>query len=93
MSMGFLIEKNSSVIWRGLMVMSALDKLFRQVYWEEIDFLIIDSPPGTGDTQLSLLQNITINGTYIFNNINFNFLLTYNIIFIENILSIQIIIK
>ena len=62
MSMGFLVEKNSPVIWRGLMVMQALDRLLRQVEWDPTDYLVVDTPPGTGDTHLSLIQNIPITG-------------------------------
>ncbi|VEN38745.1 unnamed protein product [Callosobruchus maculatus] len=62
MSMGFLIEKGSPVIWRGLMVMQALERLIRQVHWDEIDYLIVDTPPGTGDTMLSIIQNLPIAG-------------------------------
>lgn len=64
MSMGFLIEQDSPVIWRGLMVMQALDKLLRQVAWEDVDYLIVDTPPGTGDTHLSLVQNVPIQGIH-----------------------------
>lgn len=60
MSMGFLIDKKSPVVWRGLMVMSALDRLLRQVAWGPLDYLIVDTPPGTGDTHLSLVQNLPI---------------------------------
>lgn len=62
MSMGNLITETSAAIWRGLMVMSALDKLLRQVAWGPLDYMIIDTPPGTGDTHLSLVQNIPIAG-------------------------------
>jgi Mrp family chromosome partitioning ATPase len=62
MSMGFLIDEGSPVIWRGLMVMQALEKLLRQVDWGSVDYLIVDTPPGTGDTHLSLVQNIPISG-------------------------------
>ncbi len=62
MSMGNLITEKSAAIWRGLMVMSALDKLLRQVAWGPLDYMIIDTPPGTGDTHLSLVQNIPITG-------------------------------
>lgn len=62
MSMGFLVEKNSPVIWRGLMVMQALERLLRQVAWDPTDYLVVDTPPGTGDTHLSLVQNIPITG-------------------------------
>ncbi|XP_058791754.1 iron-sulfur protein NUBPL isoform X2 [Phymastichus coffea] len=65
MSMGFLIDKKSPVVWRGLMVMSALDRLLRQVAWGPLDYLIIDTPPGTGDTHLSLVQNLPIAGTLL----------------------------
>lgn len=63
--MGFLIEEKSPVIWRGLMVMSALDKLIRQVAWDPLDYLIVDTPPGTGDTHLSLIQNLPISGALL----------------------------
>lgn len=66
MSMGFLIGEGSPVIWRGLMVMQALEKLLRQVDWDCIDYLIVDTPPGTGDTHLSLVQNIPISGEDFF---------------------------
>ncbi|CAG9772386.1 unnamed protein product [Ceutorhynchus assimilis] len=62
MSFGFLIEEGAPVIWRGLMVMQALEKLMRQVDWGTIDYLIVDTPPGTGDTHLSLVQNLPIDG-------------------------------
>lgn len=62
MSMGFLVTERSAVMWRGLMVMSALEKLMRKVHWGNIDCLVIDTPPGTGDTHLSLIQNLPITG-------------------------------
>lgn len=62
MSFGFLIDEGAPVIWRGLMVMQALEKLTRQVDWGEIDYLIVDTPPGTGDIHLSLVQNLPIDG-------------------------------
>lgn len=63
--MGFLVNKESPVIWRGLMVMQALDRLLRQVAWDPLDYLVIDTPPGTGDTHLSLVQNIPVAGIVI----------------------------
>ena len=57
MSMGFLIDNKSSVVWRGLMVMNAIDKLLYQVAWGPLDYLVVDTPPGTGDTHLSIVQN------------------------------------
>ncbi|XP_028934998.1 iron-sulfur protein NUBPL isoform X1 [Ornithorhynchus anatinus] len=65
MSMGFLVEETAPVIWRGLMVMSAVEKLMRQVDWGHLDYLVIDMPPGTGDVQLSISQNIPISGAVI----------------------------
>lgn len=60
--MGFLIDDKNPVIWRGLMVMQAIEKLTRQVDWGDIDCLIVDTPPGTGDTHLSLIQTLPITG-------------------------------
>lgn len=65
MSMGFLMDEKSPVVWRGLMVMSAIQKLLRQVAWGTLDYLVIDMPPGTGDTQLSIAQDIPIDGAII----------------------------
>ncbi|KAL8604202.1 hypothetical protein ACOMHN_014770 [Nucella lapillus] len=64
MSMGFLVG-DSAIVWRGLMVMSALEKLFRQVSWSPLDFLIVDMPPGTGDVQLSIAQNLPVTGAVL----------------------------
>ncbi|XP_012324023.1 iron-sulfur cluster transfer protein NUBPL isoform X1 [Aotus nancymaae] len=65
MSMGFLVEESEPVVWRGLMVMSAVEKLLRQVEWGQLDYLVVDMPPGTGDVQLSVSQNIPITGAVI----------------------------
>ncbi|XP_075699961.1 iron-sulfur cluster transfer protein NUBPL isoform X2 [Rhinoderma darwinii] len=65
MSMGFLVEETTPIVWRGLMVMSAIERLLRQVDWGELDYLVIDMPPGTGDVQLSISQNIPISGAVI----------------------------
>lgn len=65
MSMGFLVEDTAPIVWRGLMVMSAIEKLLRQVDWGLLDYLIVDMPPGTGDVQLSITQNIPIAGAVI----------------------------
>ncbi len=65
MSIGFLIDEGAPVIWRGPMVMSALNQLLREVNWGELDVLIIDMPPGTGDTQLTLAQNASLAGAVI----------------------------
>ncbi|XP_023208553.1 iron-sulfur protein NUBPL isoform X3 [Xiphophorus maculatus] len=63
MSMGFLVQDASPVVWRGLMVMSAIERLLRQVEWGSLDYLVVDMPPGTGDVQLSITQNIPIAGS------------------------------
>ncbi|RZF47353.1 hypothetical protein LSTR_LSTR012857 [Laodelphax striatellus] len=65
MSMGFLVTEKSAVMWRGLMVMSALDKLLRKVQWGDLDCLVVDTPPGTGDTHLSLVQNLPLSGVVL----------------------------
>jgi ATP-binding protein involved in chromosome partitioning len=64
-SIGFLIEEGSPVIWRGPMVMSALTQLLREVDWGELDVLVVDMPPGTGDTQLTMAQNVPLSGAVI----------------------------
>ncbi len=65
MSIGFLIEDNTPAIWRGPMVMKALEQMFNGVEWGELDYLIIDLPPGTGDAQLSLAQNSKLSGAIV----------------------------
>ncbi|BES93317.1 ParA/MinD ATPase like [Nesidiocoris tenuis] len=62
MSMGFLLSESSAVIWRGLMVMKALEQMTRQVDWTDTECLIVDTPPGTGDTLLSLFQTVPVSG-------------------------------
>lgn len=63
MSMGFLIPEDSAVVWRGPMLFKAMDQLLRDVNWGELDYLIVDLPPGTGDVQLSLAQKVPVAGT------------------------------
>ena len=65
MSIGNMIPNESAVIWRGVMASNAIKQLIRDVDWGELDFLIIDLPPGTGDIQLSLSQTLKINGAVI----------------------------
>jgi ATP-binding protein involved in chromosome partitioning len=65
MSMGFLIEEETPMIWRGPMVMSAITQLLRDVNWGELDVLVCDLPPGTGDTQLTMSQNVPLSGAVI----------------------------
>jgi len=65
MSMGFLIDVDTPTIWRGPMVMKALEQMFNGVEWGKLDYLIIDLPPGTGDAQLSIAQNSKLSGSII----------------------------
>ncbi|HDR04838.1 MAG TPA: ATP-binding protein [Candidatus Marinimicrobia bacterium] len=65
MSFGFFIEKDSPVIWRGPLVMKLVDQFLSDVRWSELDFLILDLPPGTGDVQLTLSQKIFITGAIL----------------------------
>jgi len=65
MSIGFLIPANSPVVWRGPLVSRTFDKLFRETEWSALDYLIIDMPPGTGDAQLTLGQEIAVSGAVI----------------------------
>jgi ATP-binding protein involved in chromosome partitioning len=64
-SIGFLVEEDTPMIWRGPMVMSALTQLLREVEWSETDVMIIDMPPGTGDAQLTLAQQTPLSGAVI----------------------------
>jgi ATP-binding protein involved in chromosome partitioning len=65
MSMGYLIGEDSPVVWRGLMVMKALQQLLHEVDWGVLDVLVLDLPPGTGDVQLSITQQIELAGTIV----------------------------
>ena len=65
MSIGFLIDVDTPAIWRGPMVMKALEQMFNGVEWGDLDYLIIDLPPGTGDAQLTLAQNSKLTGSII----------------------------
>lgn len=65
MSMGFLIPKGEALVWRGPMLHSAISQLFTEVIWSELDYLIVDLPPGTGDAQLSLAQLVPLTGGII----------------------------
>lgn len=65
MLMGYLVPPGSPVVWRGLMVMKAMQQLLFDVQWPELDYLIIDMPPGTGDTQLSISQQVQVDGAVI----------------------------
>lgn len=65
MSMGFLVEEETPVIWRGPMVMGAIQQLLGDVQWGELDVLLIDMPPGTGDVQLTISQSVPLTGAVI----------------------------
>ncbi len=65
MSIGFLIEADQAMIWRGPMATQALEQLLRQTYWGELDYLIVDMPPGTGDIALTLSQRVPLTGAVI----------------------------
>jgi ATP-binding protein involved in chromosome partitioning len=65
MSMGFLVPEESPMIWRGPMVSSALQQMLRDVDWGELDILVVDMPPGTGDAQLSMSQQVPLSGAVI----------------------------
>ncbi|MEM7194160.1 MAG: iron-sulfur cluster carrier protein ApbC [Pseudomonadota bacterium] len=65
MSIGFLVDEESPMIWRGPMVTQALEQLLKDTQWDNLDYLIIDMPPGTGDTQLTLAQKVPVSGSVI----------------------------
>jgi ATP-binding protein involved in chromosome partitioning len=65
MSIGFLVDKDQAMIWRGPMATQALDQLLRQTNWKELDYLLVDMPPGTGDIQLTLSQKVPLTGAII----------------------------
>src|SRR4029077_18323868 len=65
MSMGFLVDEGTPVIWRGPMVVSALTQMLRDVAWGDLDVLVIDMPPGTGDVQLTIAQQVPLSGAII----------------------------
>ncbi|MFD1892719.1 iron-sulfur cluster carrier protein ApbC [Ottowia beijingensis] len=64
-SIGFLVDPDEAMIWRGPMASQALDQLLRQTNWKDLDYLIVDMPPGTGDIQLSLSQRVPLTGAVI----------------------------
>lgn len=64
-SMGFMINENTPMMWRGPMVSGALQQLLTQTYWQDVDYLLIDMPPGTGDIQITLAQKVPVTGAVI----------------------------
>jgi ATP-binding protein involved in chromosome partitioning len=65
MSVGFLVAEDLAMIWRGPMVMSAITQMLREVVWGELDVLVVDLPPGTGDAQLTIAQQTPLSGAVI----------------------------
>jgi len=65
MSIGFLVDEESPMIWRGPMVTQALEQLLNDTQWKDLDYLVVDMPPGTGDTQLTLAQKVPVSGAVI----------------------------
>ena len=66
MSIGFMIDgEDTPMVWRGPMVTQALDQLLHQTRWDNLDYLVVDLPPGTGDIQLSLAQKVPVTGAVI----------------------------
>lgn len=63
MSIGFLVEEDSAVIWRGPMLFKALDQFFNDIEWGDLEYLVLDLPPGTGDIQLSIAQKVPVFGS------------------------------
>lgn len=65
MSMGYLVGENTPVVWRGPMVMKAIQQLLNEVEWGGLDVLVLDLPPGTGDTQLTITQQVILDGAFL----------------------------
>jgi ATP-binding protein involved in chromosome partitioning len=65
MSIGFMVAEDNPIIWRGPMVMGALEQMLRDVTWGELDVMVVDMPPGTGDTQLTMSQRVPLSGAVI----------------------------
>ena len=64
MSMGYLVRQDAPVAWRGMMVVKALQQLLHEVDWGGLDMLVLDLPPGTGDTQLTIAQQVELDGNH-----------------------------
>jgi ATP-binding protein involved in chromosome partitioning len=65
MSIGFLIDADNPMVWRGPMATSAMEQLLQQTNWQDLDYLIVDMPPGTGDIQLTLSQKVPVTGAIV----------------------------
>ena len=64
-SMGFLVDQKTAMVWRAPMIISAFNQMLNDTAWSELDYLIVDMPPGTGDIQLSLAQSVKVSGAVI----------------------------
>ena len=64
-SMGYLVDSNTAMVWRAPMIVAAFNQILKDTLWSELDYLIVDMPPGTGDIQLSLSQSVTLTGAVI----------------------------
>lgn len=64
-SLGFFVDKGKSIVWRGPMASNAITQLFTQTYWDDIDYMIIDFPPGCGDIQITAVQKFEIDGAIV----------------------------
>jgi ATP-binding protein involved in chromosome partitioning len=65
MSIGFLIDVDTPMVWRGPMATQALNQMLKDTAWDDLDYLVIDMPPGTGDIQLTLSQSVPVTGAVI----------------------------
>jgi ATP-binding protein involved in chromosome partitioning len=65
MSIGFLVDEKNAVVWRGPMASSAIRQFVTDVFWDELDYLVVDMPPGTGDIHLTLVQTVPVTGVVI----------------------------
>ena len=65
MSIGLLVDEKNAVVWRGPMASSAIKQFVTDVYWDELDYLVVDMPPGTGDIHLTLMQTVPVTGAVI----------------------------
>ena len=77
MSMGYLVRQDAPVAWRGMMVVKALQQLLHEVDWGGLDMLVLDLPPGTGDTQLTIAQQVELDGTCYGSYIRINYACTH----------------
>lgn len=64
-SMGYLVESNTAMVWRAPMIVGAFNQILKETLWSDLDYLIVDMPPGTGDIQLSLVQSVSLSGAVI----------------------------